>query len=434
MTRLPGPRGPIEQARAATALFRRPHDTLFELHRRYGPVCQVGVGPQRYVFLFGREANEHLLATDPGNFRWREALKALITVDGDTALVVTDGEDHKRRRRIVQPAFHTRKINAHLALMLEETNRTIDGWRPGQTVDAYEDLRAAVRRIVIRALFGERLRDRADDLGDRLQPALDFTNRNPVLQELKVDLPGTAWRKAKRARAAADELVYEEIAARQADGSGGDDSVDILGMLLDSELSDVELRDQVISLIAAGYDTTSAAVGWAVHAVLSQPDVRACAEAEIAALPPEPTAEEVNRLPYLDGVVAETLRLWPPGFVSGRFTVDDFELHGHRIPAGRIVLYSAYVTGRMPELWPDPDRFHPDRWRDDPVPYSFVPFGGGYRRCIGFAFATLEIKAILVQLLRRTTLEVVDPATPRPAGLSSMYPRGGVPVRVVATC
>jgi cytochrome P450 len=228
--------------------------------------------------------------------------------------------------------------------------------------------------------------------------------------------------------------VYEEIAVRQAEGTGGDDSTDVLGMLLDSGLSDVELRDQVVSLIAAGYDTTSAAIGWVVHAVLTTPGVWDRAKAEVEGLPERPTADEVNRLPYLDGVVSETLRLWPPGFVSGRYAVDAFDFGGHRIPGDRIVIYSAYLTHRLPELWPDPHAFDPDRWKADPVPYSFVPFGGGYRRCIGFAFATLEIKAILLQLLRRTTLAAVSPATPAPAGISSMYPKGGVPVRIAATC
>jgi cytochrome P450 len=411
--------------------------TLLRLREAYGPVFVLGYRPFRFVYLLSREANEHLLAGDPGNFRWRDVTKPLIPVDGETALVVTDGEDHKRRRKLVQPAFHTRRINGYLDLMTAEVDRTIDGWHQDATVDAYEELRASIRRVVVRALFGERLRGQADELGDRLQPALEFVNLPFVRQQLKVPLPGTAWRRALASRAAADALIDAEIAWRRANGIEGGD--DVLSWLLeDGSLSDAELRDQVVSLIAAGYDTTSGGMGWLVYAALSTPDVWQRAREEVdRVLGDRPLrAEDLPDLRYVDGVVQETLRLYPPGIISGRGVVEDFELHGHRIKAGSLVLYSAYATQRLPELWPEPDRFDPGRWDPDrpgyrePEPYSFVTFGGGYRRCIGFAFATMELKAMFVQLVRRTDLALATAEPPRQAGLATMYPDPGVPVRV----
>ena len=142
------------------------------------------------------------------------------------------------------------------------------------------------------------------------------------------------------------------------------------------------------------------------------------------------TFERFQRLSHVDSVINETLRLWPPGFVSARKSVEDVEFAGHVIPAGSMVLYSPYVTQRMPELWPDPDRFLPARWVDaEPDPYAFVPFGGGYRRCLGFAFATQELKVLLIQLLRRVRLTPMR-STARATGTAALHPDGGVPVRV----
>ena len=182
--------------------------------------------------------------------------------------------------------------------------------------------------------------------------------------------------------------------------------------------TDQEVRDQVVSLIAAGYDTTSAAIGWTLHAVLTHDAVAERVGAEIAAVVGDDDldASHLVAMPYLDAVVSESLRLHPPAAFSGRKAVDDVEYAGHTIPAGSLVVYSAYEVQRDPAYWPEPERFAPERWLPgDPLhreldPYTYVPFGGGYRRCIGFAMATQEIKAATVEVLRTG-----DAASPRPA-------------------
>jgi cytochrome P450 len=197
------------------------------------------------------------------------------------------------------------------------------------------------------------------------------------------------------------------------------------------------VRDQVVSLIAAGHDTTSAGIAWTVHAVHTHPEVRDRARAEVRSVVGDDplTVEHLAALPYLDAVVSESLRLWPPGPFSARKAIDAFDYGGRTIPAGRLVVYSAYETHRDPDVWPDPLHFDPDRWipgsptHHEPGPYDFVPFGGGYRRCIGFALATQEIKATLVEVLRRVDLEPLD-AQPTPTGIATMSPRGGLPCRV----
>jgi hypothetical protein len=469
MSRLPGPRSPVAQARWARALSRDLYGGVLDLYGRYGPVVEFGVGPVRYVYLFGREANEHILATDPDGFLWRDGFRVLVPVVGDTALVVTDGDEHARRRRLVQPAFGRRHIEGHVALMQHEIDRIIDGWTAGTLVDAYADLRLAVRRMVILALFGEHLRARADELGELLQGALDFVNLPVHHQLVHIDRPFTRYGRAMRAGRRADEIVNAEIARRRvAHASAGSarDGVDVLDLLLgagvpartaavdsgcpaqqdqlrdtestggDGELSDTELRDQVVSLVAAGYDTTSAAVGWAVHELVTRPDVARRVATEVAeAVGDDPiTPEVLPRLAYLDGVIREVLRLHAAAVVARR-SLRDFEIGGHKIPAGRMVLYSPYVTHRLPELWPEPSAFRPERWLPDapgyvePPPFASVPFGGGYRRCIGFGLAKFEIKIAVVRVVQRTALE---PLTRHIAatGVAANTPAGGVPVRV----
>ena len=399
----------------------------------------IGHGPFRYVYLIGPEANYHLMAGNPGNFRWREAFDVLVPIGGETALIVSDGLVHKRRRRLVQPAFHKKRLDAYLGFMVDYTNDTINSWRPGQRVDVYRELRATIRRIVIRSLFGAHLTQQADWLGANLQVMLDFVNLLPALQ-IKLNLPGAPWHKTLSARRAIDDLIYSEIRRRRA---APDEADDVMALLLETRdedgdfLSDVEVRDQVVSLITAGFDTTSAAVGWAVYAMLRDPHIwaRACAECERVVGNRVPTVGDLSQLTYLDWVISETLRLYSPAVLGVRKAIEAFEFGGYTIPAGSRVVYSQYVTHRLPEIWPDPEAFIPERWDPAapgyrvPTPYEYVPFGGGARRCLGAPFALMEMKAILTQLLCRTRLSLL-PQTITPTGLAAMYPKEGISVEV----
>lgn len=436
--KLPGP-GFVGSARLAPMAARSAFATLEHVHRTYGPIALLGGGPQAYVCIFGPEAHRLVMAERVDSFRWGEAFEPLIAVNGPTAMVVSDGDEHRRRRRLVQPAFGIKRIEGYLPIVLDEANRVIDSWTPGQVTDVIADLRHAVRRIVVRALFGDRLRHRADEIGEHLEVAIAYVNRSP-LRRLDKDWPGLPYRTAMRARRAVDEIVYAEIEARRATPT---DDGDVLSALVAAQedgehpLSDQEVRDQVISLIAAGYDTTTAGVAWTIHAAFSRPDVRDRARGEVAAIAGDgpPTVAHLASMPYLSGVVSESLRLWPPAAFGGRYAVEDVPFAGHVIPAGSTVVFSQYVTHRDPAHWPDPLRFDPERWVEGapsfrpPEPDTYIPFGGGYRRCIGFALATLEIKAMLAELLRRVDLTLLD-AELTPTGVATMSPAEGVRARV----
>lgn len=445
MTRLPGP-SLAEHLKFVPAMFGNPYAALMELHGRYGPVSQFGYGGQSYVLMFGAEANKLILTDNPARprFTCREVLTLLVPVVGERAIVVSDGEDHRRRKALVQPAFAKRRIDSYVPIMIDEIHAMFRRWTPGTRIDAFAEVRSCIRRIAIRGLFGQRLRSQTDEIGRDLEIALHYTNTSPFLR-FDHDLPFTPYRKAIRARARVDERVRQEIEMRRAEGG---EHGDVLDALLERPcehagqdyLDDLEIRDQVISLIASGYDSSSTAAGWAVHALLTHPHVadRIREEVEQVVGDEDLNVEHLAKLDYTGWCVNEILRLYTPGVLTGRTTTTDIEFAGHMIPRGRRVLYSQYVTHRLPELWSDALVFEPERWNRDapgyrePVPFSFVPFGAGFRRCIGYAFAELELRAMLAELVRRVELTGVPGAHVRPVGVATMWPKDGVPVEVGA--
>jgi cytochrome P450 len=366
-------------------------------------------------------------------------MQALVAVDGETALVVSDGEDHKRRRRLVQPAFSIKRVDAHLGLVVAEVDRALATWQPGAELDAAASLRAAVSRIVTRALFGESRGAEADRFAELLEPGLRYVQKLPQ-QRFEHDLRINTYAKVQRSNRAADELVLAEVARRRAAGIDADAHPDVLTALLagveGESLTDEELLDQVRSLMAAGFDTTAGGAAWLVLELGRNPEALAAVRAEIDAVLGDraPTMDDLRQLSLSLGAVNEVLRLWPPGPAAPRMSIAPSTLHGVEIPAGRMVMYSAYVTGRMPELWPDPLRFDPTRWgpeAPDPTPYSFVPFGGGGRRCIGFALATLELQVMAVRIVQQVDYELRATKV-KATGVATLSPKGGVPITVAA--
>jgi cytochrome P450 len=407
------------------AIAYPPGEFLRMLHRRRGPVVRVGAGRRRYAYVFGPEANRFVFANDD-LFTMREAFGGLVPVDGETSLIVSDGPDHKRRRRLVQPAMHHRHVDQYRQIMTRSADEAIDRWRPGDVVDAYQVFRAAIRASTLRSLFGARLAEDADLLGTHLQALLDLVDRRPDTIRLHRKLRTPLWRKAMRARARVDERIYEEIARVRTEGADAGDRV--LALLVNGRdedgegLSDDEIRDQAVTLIAAGYETTSAAMGWAVHLLVTHPEAaRRAAEDEA----------------YRRAFVSETLRMYPPAVVSARYVAADFDFAGKTITAGTTLLYSPYVTHRSAAVYKEPLAFRPQRWLPgEPEyrmagPHEFVPFGGGPHRCVGATMATTELTVMLGRLLERAELRAV-PQKVRPIGFAAMRPKHGMKVTMAA--
>lgn len=416
-----------------------PGESLLALYRRRGAVIDAGVGRHGYIYLLGAEANRFVFANADA-FSWRETFEVLAPVDGPTALIVSDGDDHRRRRSVVAPGLRHRQVQDYVQTMVSNIDAVIDDWRPGQLLDIYQQYRSAVRRSTAESLFGERFAVHSEFLGQQLQPLLDLTHRLPQVMRLQQRFNSPGWRRAMAARQRIDDLVDAQIADARAAPRPGDH---LLAMLINGRseegqaLSDNEIRDQIVSLITAGYETTSGALAWATYTLLTLPGAWEAAADEVARVLGDrpPTAADLPRLTYLNGVVHETLRLYSPGVFSARRVMRDLWFSGHRIRSGRLLIFSAYVTHRLPELWPEPTQFRPQRWDQNspgyrkPAPHQFIPFSGGLHRCIGAAMATTEMTVMLARVIARTTLELPAQRI-RAANYAALSPRPGLTVAI----
>lgn len=339
MASLPGPRRPNEVARYTARFATQPHMTMMRLYEEYGEAVAFGFGPTRAVGLFGPEANRFVVTHDE-NFRWREAFEFLVPLNGETALVVSDGDEHRRRRRLAAPAFSRRSVDSYVPIMVATADRVIDSWRPGQVVDLYAAFRSVVLRATVQVLFGTHLADDADELGARMQPMLDFVDNDAFTQNVHRRLRTPRWRAAAAARVDVDERIAAEIGRRRS-GEHPGDATDMLTRLTaaaDGEaLRDEEIRDQVVSLVAAGFETTSAGLAWTFLAMLSDREVWRRAKAEVLDVCRDhpPTADDLDRLPFLAATIAESLRLYPPAAVSARWVHEGSGSSGTRSPRRR---------------------------------------------------------------------------------------------------
>lgn len=422
-----------------------PGEAMLALYRRLGPVLGYGIGGHGYTYLLGPEANKFVFANADA-FSWQQTFENLALVDGPTALIVSDGDDHRRRRSVVAPGLRHRQIQDYLQTMAANIDAVIDGWRPGQRLDIYRQCRAAVRRSTAESLFGPRLAVHSDFLGEQLQPLLDLTHLLPPLVTLQRRLNSPAFRRAMAARRRLNDFIDATVAEARADPKPDDH---MMTMLINGRgeegyaLSDKEIRDQIISLITAGYETTSGALAWAIYTLLSLPGAWENAADEVRRVlgdrPPGAwSAADLDSLTYLNGVVHETLRLYPPGVISARKVMRDLRFNGHRIRAGRLLIFSAYVTHRLPELWPDPTEFRPARWDPGsadyrkPAPHEFIPFSGGLHRCIGSVMAISEMTVMLARLVARTRLRLPAQRI-RAANLAALSPKPGLMVEVAGS-
>jgi cytochrome P450 len=393
-----------------------PGEALLALYRRRGPVVNAGIAGLGSTFLLGPEANKFVFANADA-FSWQEAFQVLVPVDGPTALVVSDGADHRRRRSVIAPALHHRQVGDYVPIIAANADAVIDGWQPGQRVDIYASLRTAVRRSIAECLFGTRIADHADFLGEQLQPLLALTHRPPQVMHIQRWIGSPGWRRAMKARARIDDFIDSQVTDARIHPRPDDH---LLATLINSRPTDGqplthnEIRDLIVSLITAGYETTSGALAWAIYALLNVPGAWDSAAAEVgrAFSAGPPTAQNIGPLTYLNGVVQETLRLYTPGVISARKVKRDLHFDGHRIRAGRLLIFSPYVTHRIGDVWAEPEEFRPERWDPGsaqyrrPAPHEFIPFSAGLHRCVGSAMATTEMTVMLARLVARTTLRL----------------------------
>jgi cytochrome P450 len=412
-----------------------PLPLLLSLYETYGPVFAMRLLYLPVVFALGPEANHYITVSHASNFRWREgSMGDLIPLLGD-GLLTTDGDYHRRARRIMLPAFHRERLAESISIMAEETDRALAEWRPGARLNLYTWTRHLALRVAMRALFGfdPDRGGRDGRMAAEFEETLGYWGKDYVVQMLRG--PGSPWRAMNRSRAELDRVIFEEIARRRASGERG---VDILSLLLDAEdedgsgLSDQELRDQVMTLLFAGHDTATSTVTFLFYELARNPE-------EIAPLAEEVSASEdlVGGMPRLDMALDETLRMYPPAWIGPRRSIEPFELCGVHVPGGVFVNYCSWASHHLPDVFEDPAQFRPRRFAPEAkaalAKGAYVPFGGGSRTCIGMRFGQLEVKAIAAGILRRFTIELEDPQLrPSIRQMPTLSPRGGLPAVVRA--
>jgi cytochrome P450 len=425
--------------------LRMAHDPLpilLSLYERHGPIFSVRILHHPVVFMLGPEANQFITVSHPENFHWREgSFGDLIPLLGDGLLTIDDGY-HDRAREIMMPAFHRRHIGAAVDVMRAEAEVAIAGLGGGQVVDIYEWMRGLAMRIAMGALLGLD----PDEAGkgaaaaEHFERALGFYGIDFHLRLLRG--PGSPWSKMVASRAVLDEIVYGEISHRRANPDPGKD--DILSLLLsvrDEEgegFSDKEVRDQVMTLMFAGHDTSTSTLTFMMYELARHPEVvsRLQEEQDEVLGGEVPAIEQLEReMPYLNMVLDEVLRLYPPAWIGPRRAVRDFEFGGHSVPQGAYVNYSSWASHRIPEVFPEPEAFTPERFapeRKAALPRGgYVPFGGGQRICIGKRFGQTEVKLVATMLLQRLRLDALPGRTMTVRQMPTLSPKGGLQMRVL---
>ena len=420
--------------RRARRFVDDPLGLLLDTYRRYGPIFSLRMGPTPTVWMIGPEANHFMLVSGTKHFTWRDGFMGdLIPLVGD-GLLTTDGDYHDRARKALTPVFHRKGIEASTRVMIEEADAALDDITPGADLDAYLWTRRLALGIAMRALFGmEADGERRELIAERFENALSFYYR-PVW-EVMLRGPGSPWSRMQREKANLDALVLEEIARRRQRPQGDD----IVGLLAQTELDDDEIRDQVLTLLFAGHDTTTSTISFLLYELARNPVAldRLVEEIdrELGGEAPEP-ALLFDGLPQLEMTLAETLRLYPAAWWGPRMVVEPFEFGGHRVPAGVRVQYSSWVSHRLPEVFPQPEAFLPERFAPEAkaalAKGAYIPFGGGTRICIGKRFGETEIKAIAIRLLQRFRPELQAGFRLAVRQAPTLSPRDGMPLRLLA--
>jgi cytochrome P450 len=413
-----------------------PLGLLLEHERRFGPVFTIRLLHEPIVWAIGAEVNHQILVSDFDAFQWREGRFAdLWPLLGD-GLLNTDGAYHRDFRMLMLPAFHRDYIAGVSQVMVEEATAAAERLRDGQVVEIYHWVRELALRIALRGLLGLDAADGRERMLARAFEASLAIHGEPVLMQM-LPVPGGPLRRAFAARRRLDELVRAEIEDRRRRAAPGRG---VLGLLLSatdqggSPLPTGVVRDQAVTLLFAGHDTTTTTFTFLIHELGRNRAARAAVEEELDRVvgghAPSAAMLDGLALPVLERSLKETLRCYPAAWVGPRRTTRDVTLAGVKVPAEIGVQYSSWATHHLPELYPDPFRFDPDRFlpeREAALPRgAYIPFGGGSRMCLGKRFGEYELRALAAVLLTRVRFEPRSSEDPRVVTTPTLGPKGGL--------
>jgi cytochrome P450 len=419
--------------------IRDPFGLLDECQARFGDAFTLRVpGPASpFVIVASPNAVKDVFALDGEVGHAGKANIVLKPLLGEHSIILLDGPEHARQRRMMLPAFHGDRLAAYGRTMTELAHAAIDRLPVGDVVPIVRSMQAVTLQVIVRTVFGLQAGRGFSELTDVLARTVDAAARPMLLLPfMQRDLgPLSPWGRFLRSGAKASEILRAEIRRGRAEGTAG--RTDVLAMLLDARddagglMSEDEIHDELVTLLVAGHETTATALAWALRWLWVDAPLVERLRAEIATAGGEPGA--IAKLELLDRTVREALRLQPVVPLVGRVLQRKTTIGGIEIDAGRVVACAIYLVHRRPSLYPQPHRFLPDRFATfKPASWEWLPFGGGLRRCIGAAFAMLEMKMVLAALLPRVSARLTQSRVPPVRRGITLTPAAGLPVVVTA--
>ncbi|MCA1566688.1 MAG: cytochrome P450 [Acidobacteria bacterium] len=419
--------------------FRRdPLKFLTRIAREHGDIVRFRMGPQHVFLLSHPDLIRDALVTRGEHFHKGRALQRSKRLLGE-GLLTSEGEYHRRQRRLAQPAFHRKRVESYGEVMVEYAARNSARWRDGEALDIAHEMMRLTLSIVGKTLFDSDVESEADEIGGALTEMMElFQMLLLPYSEYLERLPLPANRRFARSRAKLDAVIYGIINERRASGADRGDLLSMLLLAQDEEdatggMSDEQLRDEALTIFLAGHETTANALAWTWYLLAQNPEAEAKLHAELDAVLEGgrlPRVEDLPRLRYAEMVLAESMRLYPPAWVVGRLAVKDYAVGDCVVEPGTLVLISQYVMHRDPRFFPAPARFDPERWtaeaKEARPQYSYFPFGGGARRCIGEGFAWMEGTLLVAAIARRWRMRLVPghPVVPLPR--MTLRPKHGI--------
>jgi cytochrome P450 len=409
-----------------------------ENRQKYGEVVHFRLMGFHAVQINRPDLIQEVLVQHPDKFNKSPVLKRITREILGDGLLTSDGEQHKRQRKLIQPVFHHARIAGYGDVMVQHTARMLDRWQTGETIQLEREMMRLTLGVVAKTLFDADVESNADEIGDVITQGIHFAGRR-VAQAAYLDwLPTKANRERKQGVGKLDAVIFGFIEERRKQGH---DRGDLLSMLLaaadeQGQMSNQQVRNEAMTLFIAGHETTANALSWAWYLLAQHPAALATLQRELDSVlgGRAATAADLPQLKYAEMVIKEAMRLYPPAWIITRRAVEPVQIGPYLLPANTIVIMSPYLMHRDAHFFPDPERFQPERWASEmekQLPrYAYFPFGGGPRICIGNGFAMMEAVLILATMAQRYQLDLVSATPIDPEPLITLRPKQPIMMRV----
>ena len=446
------PPGPtyILPYRLLRKFLRDPLKVLIDISHTYGDIAHFKFGRQNVYLLNRPDYIEDVLVTNYKNFIKSRGLQVSRRLLGN-GLVTSEGESHDKQRHLIQPTFYPKRIKSYADIMVKQALDMCNSWNDGTILDIHKEMIKLTLAIICKTVLGYDIEPGHDEVGDNLKTCMKYFNRllmpfGELIEKIPLLPLNKGFQTAKRDL---DSIVYRMIKEHRKKLDKGHEKKeddDLLFTLLQAQdeeagigkMTDEQLRDEVMTIFLAGHETTANALTWTYYLLSEHPTIETKLQEELHSIFGSNktiiTADDVPRLEYTEKILTESMRLYPPAWALGRQGIDDYKVGGYTIPKGSIILMSQYVMHRNPRYFPEPDRFYPDRWTEEfkkQLPrFSYFPFGGGIRGCVGEPFAWLEAILLVATISRQWRMKHVPSHKVELKALITLRPKYGMQMKL----